>query len=78
MTRGFQIWPHNSNRMAFRPLFGHKTVGNWLNEVFCLFSTVFFLRKGDEMLLYLNYEARFGIPGHLGYFRPPFVMIYTF
>ena len=26
MTRGFQIWPHNSNRITFDPLFGPKTV----------------------------------------------------
>ena len=26
MMRGFQIWPLNSNRIAFDPFFGKKTV----------------------------------------------------
>ena len=34
MSRGFQIWPQNSHRTIFGPLFGHKTVDNWILPVF--------------------------------------------
>ena len=30
MTRRFQIWSQNLNRITFDPLFGKKTVENWI------------------------------------------------
>ena len=44
MMIGFQIWPCNANLIIFDPLFGQKTVENWLNRVFGQFSKVYFFK----------------------------------
>ena len=54
MTRGFQIWPHNSNRITFEPpLWQKKTVENGLNQVF-IFSYLifdnFFPKRGSNVI----------------------------
>ena len=37
MKRGFQIWSQNLNRTIFAPLFGPKTIENWVLAVFARF-----------------------------------------
>ena len=50
MTRGFQIWSQNSNRIIFDPIFGQKTVKNPPYWVFCHFWTVFRPKKGSNII----------------------------
>ena len=50
MMRGFQIWPQSSNRITFNSLFGEKTVENLPNWVFCQFSSLFFAKKGSNVV----------------------------
>ena len=48
--RGFQIWSQNWNRMAFDPLFGHKTVENCQNTGFWQFSIVLWPKRGSNVI----------------------------
>ena len=49
MMWGFQIWPQNSNRITFYPLFGQKTVENGLNWVLSHFL-VFWPKKETTVI----------------------------
>ena len=60
------------------PFFVQKTVENWLNQVFCSFSTVFFAKKYSSNVVRFKFWGQIWNPHHLRYFRPPIVMIYTF
>ena len=48
MMRGFQIWPQNSNRITYDPIFGQNIIKNWLKRIFCQLSTVFRPKKGSN------------------------------
>ena len=45
VVREFQMWPQNSNHIPFDPTFVPKTVENWQNIRFSLFSTVFWQKR---------------------------------
>ena len=45
----FQIWPQNSKRITFDPLFGQQTVENWLNIQFSPLSIIFG-KKGSNVV----------------------------
>ena len=49
MTRGFQIWSQNSNRIIFDSIFGHKTVKIRHIGYFAIFGQ-FFGQKGSNII----------------------------
>ena len=51
MMRGFQIWPHKSNRIIFDPFFGLKTVQNTpYFGYFAIFGQLFWPKKGSNII----------------------------
>ena len=68
--KGFQIWHHNLNRIAFHALYDPETDENWLNRVFCQFSTVFGQKSG-QMLFDLTFNVVFGILSLFSIYRDP-------
>ena len=58
MMRGFQIWPQNSSRITFDPLFGQKNYQKWAKyDILPTFDS-FFTKKG-QILSDLNSEVTF-------------------
>ena len=48
--KGFRIQHQNSNLITFDPIFAQKTVKNWLNRVFCQFSTLIWPKQGSDVI----------------------------
>ena len=77
MMRVFQIWHQKSNPIKFESLLATKTVDGWQNKRFSQILTVFW-PKGDQMLLDLNFDARFESSHHLASSRPHFSLFSHF
>ena len=59
--RGFQIWPHSSNRKTFDPLFAKKKLSKISKIPNLANFRQFFWPNRTQMLSDLNSEARIGI-----------------
>ena len=74
IMRGFQVWPQNSNRITFDPLFGQKLskIGTFHKS---LFSTLFFAKNGVKCYPIWILRPDLHLSHHFTYHKPPFEMI---
>ena len=71
MIKGFQIWPQNSNRITFDPIFGQKTVEN--RDIFKNpFFDIFFGQKGVKYYPISVLRPDLESSHHFGYYGPQF------
>ena len=75
--RGFHIWPQNSNKITFDPLFGQKPAENRLNRIYCQLSTVFG-KKGVRCYPISIRRPDLESSHHFGYIDPFWYAIFHF
>ena len=78
--RGFRIWPQNSNRITFNPLFGPRTVKYWENNRFrqnIIFDS-FFGQKGVKCYLIWILRPDSESSRHLAYLSPHLIWFSDF